>query len=319
MTGPILLTGATGFVGSHAAEALAGAGAGLRCTVRASSDPRWIRGLEVETVQADLRDPDALAGALEGVGVVVHVAGITRAPGSAAYRRVNVEATARLAGAAARRGVRRFVFVSSLAARGPDGAKGPVSAYGRSKREAEERLTGAAEGEVPPETVVLRPGGVYGPRDDDLLPLFRMAGRGWLPVPTRGRELQPVYAADVASAVRAAALGPAPGLGPWPLVGRSAHPWSEMAAAMEEALGRPVRTFPVPSFALVAAGALSETVGRLTGTTPRLDRRRARDLARHRWTADPAPSEQALGWRPEVGLAEGLRRTAEWYEERGWL
>lgn len=319
MNGPILLTGATGFVGSHAAEALREAGAELRCTVRASSDLRWLDGLEAETVTADLRDRDALGRALEGVATVVHVAGVTRAPGPDLYRRVNVEGTGRLARAAARRGVRRFVFVSSLAARGPDGADGPTSAYGRSKREAEERLADAPEGEVPPEIVVLRPGGVYGPRDTDLLPLFRMARKGWLPVPTGARSLQPIYASDAASAVTAAAAGDAPGFGPWPLVERASHPWRTVAGALEEALGRPVRTFPVPSAALVAAGAVAEAAGRLTGTTPRLDRRRARDLARHGWTADPGPSEEALGWRPEVALPEGLRRTAAWYREREWL
>ncbi len=319
MSGPILLTGATGFVGSHVAEALSGLEAGLRCTVRASSDRRWIRHLPVEAVRADLRDPDALEAALEGVAAVVHVAGVTRAPSSETYRRVNVEGTERLARAAARRGVDRFVFVSSLAARGPDGAGGPVSAYGRSKRSAEERLSAADGDAVPTETVVLRPGGVYGPRDTDLLPLFRMARRGWLPVPTGARRLQPVYAADVASAVEAAATGAAPGFGPWPVVERASHPWAEVAAGLERALGRPVRTFPVPSSLLVAAGAVSEAAGRLTGTAPRLDRRRARDLARHGWTADPGPTVEALGWRPEVALPEGLDRTAAWYREEGWL
>lgn len=317
MSGSVLLTGATGFVGSHVAERLLDAGADLRCTVRPSSDRRWIRGLGLETVTADLRDPDAVERALDGVGTVVHVAGVTRAPGPELYRRVNVEGTLRLARAAAGRGVGRFVFVSSLAARGPDGAGGPVSAYGRSKREAEERL--AAGGDVPPEVVALRPGGVYGPRDTDLLPLFRAARKGWLPVPTGASRLQPVFADDVASAVRAAADGHAPAFGPWPLVERESHAWSAVAEAMSAALGRPVRTFPIPSALMVAAGALSEVAGRLTGTATRLDRRRARDLARHAWTADPAPSEEALGWRPEVALPEGLRRTADWYRKREWL
>lgn len=318
MKGRVLLTGATGFVGSHVAEGLRDAGAELRCTVRPSSDRRWIRELGVETVEADLRDPGALGRALEGIRTVVHVAGVTRAPGPDLYELVNVEGTARLARAAGGAGVERFVFVSSLAARGPDGADGPVSAYGRSKRAAEERLLDP-DVPSPPEKVVLRPGGVYGPRDTDLLPLFRVARSGWLPVPTRARRLQPVYASDVASAVRAAADGSPPGVGPWPVVERESHPWEEVASALGDALGRTVRPVPVPSLALVAAGTLSEAVGRLTGTTPRLDSRRARDLARHGWTADPSPSEEALGWRARVALPDGLRRTAEWYRERGWL
>ncbi len=314
MTGVTLVTGATGFVGSHAAEALAAAGHELRCTVRASSDLRWIRELEVETARADLRDGAALEGVLEGVDRVVHLAGVTRASRPGLFREVNVEGTVRLAEAAARAGVRRFVFVSSLAARGPDGADGPVSAYGASKREAERRLA-EREGEM--EVVVLRPGGVYGPRDVDLLPLFRMASRGWLVVPAGGHRLQPVYATDVAAAVRAAAERG--GFGPHALAGEGLHAWDEVTAALEAAVGRRVRAVPLPGAVMVAAGAAAEAVARLTGKAPELDRRRARDLARHRWTCDPGPAQEALGWRPEVGLWDGVSRTATWYRRAGWI
>lgn len=314
MTGVTLVTGATGFVGSHAAEALAAAGHDLRCTVRQTSDLRWIRELDVDTVRADLRDAAALEGVLEGVDRVVHVAGVTRAARPEHFREVNVEGTVRLAEAAARRGVRRFVYVSSLAARGPDGAGAPVSAYGTSKREAERRLA-AMEGQM--EVVVLRPGGIYGPRDVDLLPLFRMASRGWLVVPTGGGRLQPVYVTDVADAVRQATSSG--GFGPHALAGEGRHAWDEVTIGLEAALGRRVRTIPLPGAVMVAVGAAAEAVGRLTGKAPELDRRRARDLARHQWTCDPEPAEEALGWRPGVELREGLSRTASWYRRVGWI
>lgn len=315
MSGTLLLTGATGFVGSHAAEALHAAGHELRCTVRASSSLRWIRHLPVDTVEADLRDGPALRRALEGVDRVVHVAGVTVAPRPELYRAVNVSATERLAREAAAAGVERFVLVSSLAARGPTGAEGPVSAYGRSKRAAEVALA-ALEAEM--EVVVLRPGGVYGPRDDDLLTLFRAAARGWLPVPTGGGPLQPVYATDTAAVV-VASLGPEAGYGPWPVVEPGRYGWDEVARGLAEALGRRVRTVPVPGFLAEAAGAIGEAAGRVTGRAPMFDRRRARDLARHTWTADPAATEEGLGWRARVALPEGLARTAAWYREAGWL
>jgi nucleoside-diphosphate-sugar epimerase len=318
-----LVTGATGFVGSHVAEAYREAGHEVRCTVRASSDLRWIRDLDVQRVEADLRDPGRLREALEGVDRVVHVAGVTAASRPSLYREVNVEGTRRLAEAAAAAGVGRFVFVSSLAARGPDGARGPVSAYGRSKREAEEALARAGRGPAGDprelETVVLRPAGVYGPRDTDLLTLFRAADAGWLPTPTGASPLQPVYARDVAEAALLAGEGEAPGFGPWPLAEERRYRWKEVAAGMAEALDRPVRTVPVPGWLLVAAGAVVERVSGALGRTPELDRRRAKDLATHAWTCDPRVSEEALGWRPAVPLAAGLRRTARWYREAGWL
>lgn len=314
MSDVTLVTGATGFVGSHVAEALAADGHTLRCTVRESSDLRWIRDLGAETVRADLRDPEAAGRILAGVGRVIHVAGVTRVPRPELFHRVNVEATVRLAEASVRRGVRRFVFVSSLAARGPDGAEGPASAYGASKLEAERRLAAMGDGM---EIVVLRPGGVYGPRDVDLLPLFRTASRGWLVVPAGGGLVQPIYVSDVAEAVRrAAAVG---GFGPHPLVGEGRHAWDEVTAALEAAVGRRVRAIPLPASLMVAAGAAAEAVSRLLGRSPALDRRRARDVARHQWTADPMAASGTLGWRPEVGLREGMARTASWYRRVGWI
>ena len=141
----VLLTGATGFLGSHIAEGLCASGATVRCTVRKTSNLRWLKALSVETVQLDLGRPATeLDSALAGVSVVVHSAGLTRAPNEETFQRVNAEATGRLARAAVRNGVTRFVLISSLAARGPDSAvaappagpaapDSPVSAYGRSK------------------------------------------------------------------------------------------------------------------------------------------------------------------------------------------
>ncbi len=313
--GTVLVTGATGFVGSHVAEALLEAGYVVRCTVRRTSDTRWLDGLDVERVEADMRRPEALADAVRGVRAVVHLAGITRAPRPDLYARVNGDGTARLGEAAAEAGVRRFVYVSSLAARGPDAAEGPVSDYGASKRAGEERLRGLTDRL---EVVVLRPGGVYGPRDEDLLPLFRSAARGWLVAPSGGSVLQPVYVADVARAARLALEGDA-GFGPFPLAERQVYDWPAVAAAMEAAFGHSVRLVTLPAGAFEAAGILVQTAWRLVGSAPPLDRRRARDVARHRWTCDPGPTEEGLGWRADVSLPEGLGRSVAWYREAGWL
>lgn len=313
----LLVTGATGFVGSHIAEAAVEAGWSVRCTVRSTSDTRWIDRLDVERVEVDLRDPGGLSLALRDVGAVIHAAGLTRARSEREYRRVNAEATARLAGAAAAHGVERFVFVSSLAARGPDGAAGPVGAYGRSKRAGEEALL-RLEGDM--EVVILRPAAVYGPRDTDLLALFRLAARGWLPVPTGAGPLQPVFAADVArAAVVAAGRRPDPGRELLPVAEPGRHRWRDVGEYLERALGRRVRLLSLPPGMFETVGLLSEAVARLARRQPALDRRRARDLARHAYTCDPRPAEEALGWQAAVLLPEGLTRSVRWYRAAGWL
>ncbi len=322
MTPPrhVLLTGATGFVGSHVAELLVREGFRVRCTVRASSDLRWLDGLPVETRPTDLASRTSVEAALEGVTDVVHAAGLTRARRDAEYFRVNAEATESVAQAAVAAGVERFVLVSSLAARGPDGAAGPVSPYGASKREAEQRLAAvAADAGGGLATRVLRPGGVYGPRDRDLLPLFRLAAVGLVPAPPGPGRLQPVHARDVAAAVLRGLLASGASPGPVAIGGPEVHDWSEVADALGEAVGRPVRLVRVPRLLFLAAGSLAEIAAELLRRAPELDRRRADDLTRLDWTCDLGPAERAIGWMPSVDLRRGLAETANWYREVGWL
>lgn len=320
----VLVTGATGFIGSHVAAAFAAAGWRVRVTVRASSDLKWLEGLDVETVEADLATPADLSHAVSDVQVVVHSAGLTRAKRPEELQWVNVEATSRLARASAAAGVRRFVYLSSLAARGPDPVRTPkgflpgptpASDYGRSKRAGEEALEPFADAMS---TVVLRLAGVYGPRDSDLLPMFRMADRGWLAIPAGDMRVQPIHVSDVARGTMKA-VEAQPVAVPLPLAEENSYSWSEVGDALGAAVQRRLRVMRAPAGLYTAAGALAETAARLRDRRPALDRRKARDLAVHSYTCDIEPTVKALGWKPEIDMPEGLRQTATWYREIGWL
>ena len=312
----VLITGATGFVGSHVAQAFVEAGYEVRIGARASSDPRWISDLHAERVPLDVSgDPEYISRAVRNVDTVAHAAGITRAKRAGEYYAVNAGGARRLAVAAFRAGVRRFVLVSSLAARGPDGRGHPASDYGWSKLEAERHLR-SLDGRM--ETVVLRPAAVYGPRDTDLLPLFRLARAGWLPVPSGAAPLQPVYAEDVARAVLAAAREPA-GFGPFPVAENRRYGWPDVVAGLRKVFRRPVRAVRLPAAAFVLAGRAAERSARPFSAVPLFDERRARDLALNAWTCDVSGSEKALGWGARVPLVEGLERTATWYGQAEWL
>lgn len=325
----VLLTGATGFLGSHVADALVAEGWPVRCSVRKTSNLRWIESLPVDRVTADVRSPEELAVALNGADVVVHSAGITRAKSDADYQRVNAEGTQAIARAAVEAGVRRFVLVSSLAARGPDrttsdsGPRGdrPTSAYGESKLAGERRLFqivsdsgGAMEG------VILRPGGIYGPRDEDSLNLFKVArNTGVIPVPTSKGRLQPVYVKDVAEAVIRAVARPGMDLKPIPLVGPEIVSWAAMGEALGNAVGKPIRLVKIPNPVWQVGGAVAEAAARLVGMSPQFDRRTADDLSRLDWTADPREAEASLGWNATTKLREAMEETGRWYREQGWL
>ena len=311
------------------AEALVAEGWAVRCTVRKTSNLRWIESLPVDRVTADVRSAEELAAALDGVDFVVHSAGLTRARSDAEYQRVNAEGTQALAAGAVEAGVRRFVLVSSLAARGPDrtgGAKSaatgdrPTSVYGESKLAGERRLFqvlaelgGAMQG------VILRPGGIYGPRDEDSLNLFKVARTGLMPVPTSKGRLQPVYVKDVAEAVIRAVARPAVDLKPIPIVGPEIVTWADMGEALSNAVGKPVRLVKIASPVWRVGGAVAETAARLVGMPPQFDRRTADDLSRFDWTADPREAEEALGWRATTRLQEAMEETGRWYRAHGWL
>ncbi len=317
----MLITGATGFVGSHIAADFVEAGHEVRCSVRPSSNLRWIKDLPVQRMPVDFENAKDLEGLVEDVEIVIHAAGITRARHDADYYRINAENTRRLAAAAAGTGVRRFVLIGSLAARGPDaaaraGRDHPASAYGHSKLQAEKHLQDF-DGRMG--TVTLRPAAVYGPRDADLLPLFKLAARGWLVRPSGPRPLQLAYVEDVAQAALAAAHGESAGFGPFPVAEAVRYSWEEVIAGLEGALGRPVRAARLPAAAFQLAARVAEGTAKARGSIPIFDERRARDVAIHAWTCDPSSTEKALGWRTEVPLHEGLERTARWYRDAGWL
>ncbi len=304
-------------------DELIDAGYRVRCAVRATSDLRWLEGKPVELMEADLAEGD-LETVVADIDVTFHVAGLTR--GSAAVlERANVVTTRRLVEALLVTGDQhRLVFCSSGAAAGPgtferpralEDEPAPTSDYGRSKLAAEGILREAGGGL---RATIVRPLAVYGPRDQDTLPVFQMAARGLALVPgLRRRRVQLVHGRDVASALRLAAETPE-AIGRTFFVGHPELPvWPEVITALREAVGRRVLALPLPSPAVLAAGVVS---GLFAGAKPgRLDLRRARDMVARAWTADVSETLRVLRWSPVYDVRFGFRHTVRWYLEEGWL
>ncbi|MFN3595921.1 MAG: NAD-dependent epimerase/dehydratase family protein [Rubricoccaceae bacterium] len=325
----VFLTGGTGFVGSHLAEALLARGAAVRALVR--TDARWLRGQPVQTVRGDLFDVEALREGLRGADVVFHIAGLTRAPDAAALERANVEGTVRLLDAAAEAlgagsPLRRVVVTSSLAAVGPSGATPlteaaplrPISAYGRSKARMEAAVAAHA---LAPYTTVVRPPAVYGPRETDIFTMIRTADRQRVfPVVGDGRtpRLDLVYVRDLVAGLLAAAEAEAAAGETFFLGGAHGYAWDEIHAAVAEALGHRVLRVPVAPVLVRPIGALVEGVGRLAGRYPPLNREKAAEAA-EAWLASSAKAARLLGYAPAVSLREGMRETVAWYRAEGWL
>jgi nucleoside-diphosphate-sugar epimerase len=323
----VLMSGATGFVGSHTAEALREHGFPVRALVRKSSASEPLRRLGVELVEGSLHDADALRRAVRDVDVVLHLAALTRARSRADYDHVNADGTAALvrAAVAAAPRPRRFVYLSSLAAAGPSAngrgvgpadTPNPLTAYGRSKL-AGETIALAAADEV--EVVILRAPAVYGPRDRDLYRFFRLAARGILPVPAGpARPLQLIHVGDLAEAlVRAVTADRAAGI--VHVAEATAYTWEEVARMVAEAVGADARVVRVPGALVTAAARASELVAAAFGRSTIFNGDKARELLAPGWLCETETARNLLGFEARIPLRDGLSTTAQWYREHGWL
>lgn len=327
LTGPVLITGATGFVGSHVADRLARFDVTVRALVRRTSDTRRLRALGVELIEGSLSDEDSVRRAVQGAAAVVHLGALTRARTEAEFQHVNGEGTAMLVRAAASADPRprRFVYLSSLAAVGPpvdgkpvrpDDPARPITAYGRSKRFGETACLDAAD---VLDIAVLRAPAVYGPGDRDLYTFFRLASLGVLPMPAGPvRPLQLVHIEDLVDAVVRALSAPA-GTGIVHIAEERAYAWEQVARLVADAVGSRARVVRIPVALFRFCAAASEGVARITRSATIFNRDKARELLAPGWLCETEEAFQRLGFRARITLPEGLTRTADWYRNEGWL
>ena len=325
----VLVTGATGFVGSHLAAALAKRGDMVRCLARKPEAATFLSSLGAEAVPGSLDDAGSLQRAVRGVECVFHVAGLTAAGSEREFLEVNEGGTRRLveAARAASPVPDRFVYVSSLAAVGPVARGGrlteaspcrPLTPYGRSKL-AGEAVVRAADGL---RWTIVRPSVVYGPRDREMLRLFRIARHGFAPVFGLGRqELSLVYVADLVAGLLAAATVPA-ALG---ATYHLAHPDVVRSRDLALEIGRAVRAGRSP-IVVPVPGALAAPIVRLIGRAAAAAGRRTvvsadkmAEFLAPAWGTSVAKAERDLAWRPRYDLRAGVAATAAWYRDEGLL
>ena len=324
----ILVTGATGFIGSHLVERLVAQGRPMRCLVRRSSTadnlPRTI-----ELAHGDLESGAGLTEALRGVDTVIHLAGVTKASTAADYDLGNAVATANLLRDAGHLDeINRFVHVSSLAAAGPSTADRPltetdeprpVSHYGRSKLAGEQAVR---QSPLAGRTIVVRPPVVYGPRDKDVYRMLRTVSRGWMAqIGAAPRRFSHIYVGDLVDGIIAAAdcTNPSAVGHVFYLANAAPVSWDEFGGLAARLMRRKLRTVAIPEKAAYVLGLCAEWGSRLSGKPGILSRDKVREACCAGWVCDPGRARRELGFCAPMGLEEGLRRTLDWYKEAGWL
>jgi nucleoside-diphosphate-sugar epimerase len=300
----VAVTGASGFIGRHVVAELAAGG---------------ITAVPVGRPFL----PETLADTLRGAAAVVHLAGVVSAAREADYFTANVEGTRAVAEAARRAGV-RMVHISSLAAAGPapasaprseDDPPNPITTYGRSKLESErviERMAGL-------NWIALRPGVVYGPRDRAMLPLFTMAAKGFLPLVGRAdAAYSMIHVADCVRAIAAAITSDVAGqtifvCHPRPVSVRN------LLDAIRGAVNPGARVVAVPNPITRLAALAGDFLGALRGRRMVINSRRYTELTSEGFACRVDRLRDRLGVIAQIDLDQGLRDTARWYCEQGWL
>ncbi len=318
----VLVTGATGFIGSHLAQRLVDEGARVRVLVRRPAGLIHSLRDRVEIVSGDLLQPDRFVAATAACEVVFHVAGwLGRPPARPVAHAINVTATQQLAQAARAAGVRRFVYTSSIAVYGPlaggviteDQPHWPVYTYAETKSLGEQAALRCATADF--EVTILRPAMVFGPRGSawTVLPV-RLAQRH-LPVLIGGGHgfSHPVYVDNLIDAYLLAAVCPAAAGRAFTLSDGDIE-WRDFFGRYAAMAGR--RAYSVPVALLRLAAPPIELLTRLLGRPAVVSHHSIGFLTgRARLSTDLA--RQLLGWSPRVPFDEALRRTEHWLRQTG--
>ncbi len=322
-----LVTGGTGFIGSHLVDELLKRGYSVRCIVRDTSNLRWLDGKNVEIVRGSLLDLDFLEKVVKDVDYVYHIAGVTKGRNYKDYYIGNVETTKNLLNACLKnQNLKKFILASSLAAVGPGEDAVPVdettpyhpiTSYGKSKAEAE-KVTLSYSDKIP--ITIVRPPSVYGPRDTYTFEIFKYVKFGFLPVVIPQEQiLSLVYVSDLVDGFILAGESERATGEIYFISSEEIYTWREIEDAVLRALDRKVFKLKIPASLLYSLSFLSELFFKVQGKASPLNVEKVRDLRQKNWTCSIEKAKKELGYIQRVSLEEGMRRTIKWYIENKWL
>src|SRR3954470_8832942 len=299
----LAVTGGTGFVGGHLIDVALAAGHEIKALARREQRERD----GVDWVLGDLSTRDALEWLVDDADAVIHIAGTLTAPNAAGFDKGNVQGTLAMLAAATAGGVRRFVHVSSLAAREPT-----LSLYGGSKAKGEELVHSSGL-----DWAIVRPPAIYGPGDKETLELFRMAKLGLMLMPPRGR-VSVIHADDLARLLLALARPAVPSNILIEADDGKPSGWShrEFARALAAAVGTKAAVVSSPGILLRLAARADQL---LRGEKAKLTVDRAAYFSHRNWVVEPKRACPPQLWRPAIDTEQGLRETADWYRGQNWL
>ena len=323
-----LVTGATGFIGSHLVEALVQRGAQVRCLVRNKRHLGWVKDSPVEFVVGNCREKNSLKQGVKDVDQVFHFAGATTAVKEKTYFEVNALGTENLVQACIENNTRlkKFIYLSSQAAAGPCRSVGktkesdpcePVSPYGKSKLLGEE-LALSHSNELP--LLILRPCAVYGPRDKGFYALFKCLSKSINPCfSDHEQHISMCYVQDLVRAILLAAETQTENGEIFFLSDGHDYRMEEIGDIFAQAMEINALKLRLPKQMLIGMAFFTECFSRVSGKPSILSRGKVEEMVQKNWLCDITKARALLGFEPRISLDRGAELTVAWYKKENWL
>jgi len=323
-----LVTGGTGFVGSHLVDVLLQKNYFVRCLIRKSSDTKWLKGKPIEFVYGDLFDENALREAVSGVEYIYHAAGVTKAKTPEEYYKGNATGTKNILEAAIKHNpaLKRFVHVSSGAAVGPSASKTPITeeaparpltTYGKSKWKSEEECLRVMD-KLP--ITIVRPPAVYGPRDKDIFEFFSTMSRGLQPmVGFKEKYVSLIHVGDLVRGFVLAGESAKTTGQTYFITSKEIYGWKEIGEVTRKVMNRSALRLRIPEAGIYVIAVFAEFFSMFSPKPALINLEKARDMVQDYWTFDHTKAKRDFGYEQQLSLEEGIRTTVEWYKKEGWL
>jgi nucleoside-diphosphate-sugar epimerase len=322
------VTGGAGFIGSHTVEQLLAEGFKVRCLIRPhQSNLRWLQDLPIEFAKVDLLNITSISKCIEDAEYIIHIAGITKAKHKYEFFTGNVTTTNNLLSAASQlKHLKKFCYISSLTAAGPSPTGiplnetvhcHPITAYAKSKLEAE-RVCKQYSEKFP--IVVIRPPAVFGPRDTDILEIFKWVNLGLKPVlGSSTKTLSLVYAPDLAKGIIRATFDERTSGETYNIADPTIFTFSSIIDYLATFIHKRTIQVHLPKGLVYSMAGITQFLSFFGKKPPVLNIEKARDLLQKHWVCDPQKILEHIGFQTSTSVYDGMNKTFRWYKDKGWL
>ena len=318
----VLLTGASGFVGSIVARKLLQKESEVFCLVRSTSNLRWIADLDINVIYGSLDDKLSLKAALKDVDYVYHLAGVTKANDLEEYDRGNYWGTKNLIDTIVEEKLKlkRFMFTSSQAAFGSGDSLTPIDEnhtpepltfYGESKLKAQKYVEQHFN-KIP--STILIPSAVYGPRDTDVLEFFKTVKMGIIPR-LQGKEkyASMIHVNDLAEGIIAAVESENTIGQSYFMSNPKPYGWSEISRITLDYLGKRAISVNIPLLVVQGLAFFTEVYSKISKKPSIVSRQKIIEMKQDFWICSPNKAKKDFGWQAKIDIEQGIKETLSWY------